>query len=567
MAAELTLKEESAVEIGKTLSNSFQGLSAAGADTASLELEEEREQTGFLGNISEGIKKMVTFFGGMAASIKQANIDRRITEAQGTEKDKEALSSDPERSFDLSGFTDKIKGITEGFKTTIMPVFGIFKGLLGKAALFGLLLTFALNLDKFGKDLQPIITKIFDGLKAAFQSIKEDIFPVIENIIKFFGEAFTAVQNVLKGLFEGDGSAFLSGIKAILIDLPIRFVSIIGDAFFSLVDAVLNFFGIESQMVQDIKMAFRTLPEAVSKAVDSFVNFFTETIPGYFNDMILTISTGFNNFVNSVKTAFNNAINFVVDGVTNIISSIGNFISGIGDRIKTFINSAIDALPLPNFIKDKLKLDTKASVAADNRITETGVKAKYADDSVNAMARERAYDGGATMQEGFDEATGEKYGTAQITKSGTDGYDFAKGIMTPEQFKEYNKLDTDGQLAYLQALDSDEQARRAKILKLKEDKIAFDKKNADYIKKFKVEDEGIVGPDDQMLQDNLAYRQKTKDLNEQSAEFASAPPSVNMNVMKTGDNNTISSNQSTTNINETTVTSDYGNAKKIFASA
>ena len=71
------------------------------------------------------------------------------------------------------------------------------------------------------------------------------------------------LQNILKGIFEGDGSGFLSGIKTILVDLPLRLVSIIGDAFFSLVDAVLNFFGVDSQMVQDIKIAFRTFPEAV----------------------------------------------------------------------------------------------------------------------------------------------------------------------------------------------------------------------------------------------------------------------------------------------------------------
>ena len=35
MAAEVTLKEESALEIGKSLANSFQGLQAVGADTNS----------------------------------------------------------------------------------------------------------------------------------------------------------------------------------------------------------------------------------------------------------------------------------------------------------------------------------------------------------------------------------------------------------------------------------------------------------------------------------------------------------------------------------------------------
>ena len=565
MAAEVTLKEESALEIGEQLAFSFKGLQNVGADTANgLELEEEKQQTSFLESISGGIKKMVAFFGGIAAATKEARQDRLITEAQGTEAEKEALGSDPERSFN---FKDMFEGLGEKTKAFAGSITGVFGGLFGKAALFGLLLAFSLNLDKFGKDLGPIIKKVFNGLKSAFKSLKEDIFPIFSNIFKMVGEAFTAVQNILKGLFEGDGRAFLSGIKTILLDLPLRLVSIIGDAFFSLVDAVLNFFGIESQMVQDIKMAFRSLPEAVSKAVDSFISFFTETIPGYFNEMILSITTGFNNFVNSVKTAFNNAINFVVNGVTNIIRTIGGFISGIGDRIKTFINSAIDALPLPSFIKDKLMLDTKASVAADNKILETGVKAKYADDSITGMERERTTGGGATMAEGFAEATGEKYGTAEIRKTNTFGeMEFARGIMSPEQFKEFNQLDTDGQLAYLQALDQKEQERRATILRLKEQKIAFDKKNADLIEKFKTEDEGIVSPDDQLLQDDMAYRNRTKSLAEESQAFTSMPPSVNMNMIKGGDSNNISSNQTHTNIAESTTTSDV-NAKKIFKSA
>ena len=52
-------------------------------------------------------------------------------------------------------------------------------------------------------------------------------------------------------------------------------------------------------------------------------------------------------------------------------------------------------------------------------------------------------------------------------------------------------------------------------------------------------------------------------LNKDSQEFASMPPSVSMNVIKGGDNSTISSNQTYTNIAENTTTSDT-NAKKIF---
>ena len=152
MAAEVTLKEESALEIGKQLAFSFQGLKAAGADTANggLELEEEKQQTSYLETISGGIKKMVMFFGGIAAATKEARRDRLITEAQGTEAEKEALADDPERSFNLG---DMFKGLGEKMKGFGGKITGVFGGLFGKAALFGLLLAFTLNLDKFGKEL------------------------------------------------------------------------------------------------------------------------------------------------------------------------------------------------------------------------------------------------------------------------------------------------------------------------------------------------------------------------------------------------------------------------------
>ena len=115
MAAEVTLKEESALEIGKQLAFSFQGLQKVGADTANggLELEEEKQQTSFLESISGGIKKMVVFFGGLAASVKEARRERLITEALGTEQEKEALKNDPERSF---GIKDMFKAVGEKTK-------------------------------------------------------------------------------------------------------------------------------------------------------------------------------------------------------------------------------------------------------------------------------------------------------------------------------------------------------------------------------------------------------------------------------------------------------------------
>ena len=541
MAAEITLKEESALEIGKQLAFSFQGLKNVGADTANggLELEEEKQQTSFLESISGGIKKMVVFFGTLAAATKEARRDRLVTEAQGTEAKKEALKSDPDRDITF-GFKDKIKELTDGFKTTVMPVFGIFKGLLGKAALFGLLLAFALNLDKFGEDLKPIIKKIFDGLKAAFTSIKEDIFPIIENIIRFFGEAFTAVQNILKGLFEGDGSAFLSGIKAIFLDLPIRLVSIIGDAFFSLVDSVLKFFGIESQTVQDIKMAFRTLPEAVKNAVKNFVSFFTETIPNFFGNIKQNVKDYFKRITEAGAEIQRKVFDFIMAPFRAIKNKIASFFGfGVDTATDSDPVETAKAVAMEKSIKEPLVSAEKPESVPepDEPIAKVGkLKVNTMEELVNA--RDRILIEGPksdnTLDKNFYEYQLKKLNAAIIKEEGR-GEDHAKANrMAPV---DYALEDSTGN-----------------IESFVQDKV------------------GMVGnvETNDLPQSNTPVIEPSElqnnggQLNKDSQEFASTnvmPPS--MNVVTGGTTNTSSSNTTVTNIAESTTTSDM-NAKKIF---
>ena len=49
---------------------------------------------------------------------------------------------------------------------------------------------------------------------------------------------------------------FFGGVKKIFLDFPIKLVSYIGDAFFSLIENALAAFGIEPEMVTNIKETF-----------------------------------------------------------------------------------------------------------------------------------------------------------------------------------------------------------------------------------------------------------------------------------------------------------------------
>ena len=61
----------------------------------------------------------------------------------------------------------------------------------------------------------------------------------------------------------------------------------------------------------------------------------------------------------------------------------------------------------------------------------------------------------------------------------------------------------------------------------------------------------------------MAYRNRTKSLTEESQAFASGPPSMSFNTIQGGNTQSISSNQTYTNMMESTTTSDTS-AKKIF---
>ena len=329
------------------------------------------------------------------------------------------------------------------------------------------------KIKKMAQDSAPMIEAFKNGFDWLFKNIIGGIGRVIEGIIDIIGPLITGLGKILTGDIMG-GLKDLGQSLLNLVTLPTKLL--------------LEFFDPAIQVIKQIG--------------ESLLSFITG-IPEY-------ISTAFTNMISEMKTNFANNTAAIKSSIMGIFAPISDFFSALGDRVKTIINSLIEKLPLPDFVKKKLKLETKATQELGETVNETGVKNKYADASVNPMSRDRAYDGGATMNEAFAESKGEKYGTANITKSGTSGYDNASGIMTPAEFSEYNKLDTNGQMDYLKSLDSNEQERRRMIDKLSKDKLEFDKKNKDYIAKYKTAPDEMVSPDDQMLRDDKIQRQ-TKD--------------------------------------------------------
>ena len=363
-----------------------------------------------------------------------------------------------------------------------------FLGPLGPIGLIagGLFLLFKYS-DEIIKALAPTIDKIKQMAKdnaPLIEALKNGFDWLFKNIIGGLGRVIGGIIDIVGPLLAGFGKILTGDIMGGLKDLG---------------QGLLNVVLVPLKLLKEF---FDPAIQVITSMAKNALSFITG-MPEY-------ISTAFTNMISEMKTNFANNTDAIKSSIMGIFAPISDFFSALGDRVKTIINSLIEKLPLPDFVKKKLKLETKATQELGETVNETGVKNKYADASVNPMSRDRAYDGGATMNEAFAESKGEKYGTANITKSGTSGYDSASGIMTPAEFSEYNKLDTNGQMDYLKSLDSNEQERRRMIDKLSKDKLEFDKKNKDYIAKYKTAPDEMVSPDDQMLRDDKIQRQ-TKD--------------------------------------------------------
>ena len=371
MAEAITIKDESVIEIGNTIANSFKGIQSTTKSLVPVPVaspnevitpqdgdiitpsEKENKQNivlDLLQGIKNGIMNLVSTFTESLSFQKQEEYEKERQERVAADDPKSPVE---DTSFFTKEFKEaignKIKSVKEGASNII----GFFsKGILGKVGLFGILLALALNIGKFSGEIAKVAEPIVKGLKAAFNSLKDDFGPVLMNVIKGIGLVFETLTNLIQGIFDPGSGKFTTGIKQLLFDLPIRLVSIIGDAFFSLLDAVLNLFGVDSKWVGDIKIAFRTLPEAIGKAIDNTIKFFTETIPQFFNDMIDQAIENAKNNIAAIGQLFKDAFNFITEDIPNYFSGL---VDKVINSIKETVQSIKDAILAPiKAVKEKV---------------------------------------------------------------------------------------------------------------------------------------------------------------------------------------------------------------------
>jgi hypothetical protein len=355
---ELTLKDESVIEIGRAVGNNVNSLTGGGGTSlvpvgagakagppavVAQPMNPFDSMMTVLGDIRDGIYSLVDKFSDSVSlqkdQIQDANMAQDLSQVAdaGEGASDEGTDPAPKQSF-FSKAKDKVKSLMG---------MGGFKGMLIKGGLIFGLLGIAKLMQKYGKEIAEKVAPIVDGVKAFFSAFTDDIGPIFDSAVETVKSALTGIIDIVKGLFTGDASTFFGGVKKLFVDFPIQLVSYIGDAFFSLLENALAAFGIESEMVTDIKNFFRELPEKISELFKNIGEFFTVTIPTKLQEIKDSITNFFNdNIVTPIKSLWTDIGNFftvtVPEKYNEIVGNVTEFFTGIVTGIKGFFTDAFD---------------------------------------------------------------------------------------------------------------------------------------------------------------------------------------------------------------------------------
>jgi hypothetical protein len=284
--------------------------------------------------------------------------------------------------------------------------------------------------DDIAKALAPVVDKIKDlivKLQPAIDVIMKIGDFLIKGIIKGIGEALNFVVGTVekfidgfKKLFEGDligaFNDIFEGILRVIFAVPLMIVNFLKPLFLDLVNMISEPWNNMVNAVHEyIGNIFTSISDFFSGMVDSVVGFFTTA----WDNATAKITEDVTNMFNFVKDIFDSIVNAVSDAffmvsdfVTNIPNRIMGFVksmfepivdffSSIGTSIKDAINGIIDTLPLPDFIKNKVKFNTEPTDAEiktgseeiinDNTPQAKGVVAQIAEnkDKIQAYADAR----------------------------------------------------------------------------------------------------------------------------------------------------------------------------------
>jgi len=274
----------------------------------------------------------------------------------------------------------------------------------GKIALFGLiaagLFTFAGRINEvIGPALKLINEKVIPAFKKGMSVIIDDIGPVFDRILTSLTGTLGGLQDFIVGLLNFDMDKIGEGLKKVFLEGIPNAISAFGAAFFSAVEGLLTFLGVDEngvvmKSIRFIKESFLAFPENIANlvsgikdfVVDSFMSaktFITETIPQFFIDMKDSIVQGVNDMIsfivdpivqlkNDIVEGIDIGIDKIKDGIVSVVTSVKDTFTNFVNGLKGMANAIIDKINLiPGVNIDRLEMGT-LSTDKPGIISDTG---------------------------------------------------------------------------------------------------------------------------------------------------------------------------------------------------
>jgi len=279
--------------------------------------------------------------------------------------------------------------------TAVFSKGGLLARLLGPLGPIGLVAAGLFLIIKYSDDIAKALGPVLEKLKQAYVTMK----PFLDGLSKVF-------DYVIKGIISG-----------------------IGNILSTVIDDVMQFFGGFSKLFQgDIMGGVKDIFSSILKFIFRIPYVIFLGLQPMLKDAWNYLSTGWDNFSQNVRDWVSSIPERIMNGLKSIGSSIANFFTEtIPNAIKNFINGIIDSLPLPGFVKDKLKIGTSQSK------TPSGTEKKSQDSGMMSPDDLLNQDLDTKTSEDADAKKNEMFRKAEIEY-------YANRMAPEEQSKIMNKL-------------------------------------------------------------------------------------------------------------------------------
>jgi len=260
------------------------------------------------------------------------------------------------------------------------------------------------------------------AFKRGMDVILKDIGPVFDRVFGALQDALSGLVTLVQGIFELDFGKIASGLKKIFVEGLPKAISALGTAFFSAVEGLLTFLGVDPnglvmKSIRFIKESFLKFPENIANlitgisdfVVDTFTSaktFITETIPEKFTEMQTKFVDGVKSIiafiVDPIVELKDNIVEFVDTGVENIksgvigvVNKIKDVFTGFTNKLRGMANAVIDVInkiPGIEFEKFEMKPLSTDPVPAVDKDADKAAGVKLGDAAVaeEIAAQDRA---------------------------------------------------------------------------------------------------------------------------------------------------------------------------------